>query len=483
MPTGSRAGVYQTLVVGLYSISQPFLSEYELADNVHDMNQPQNKKVLAIALPMTAASISIPLLGLVDTAILGHLEQATYLAAVAAGSSLLTMLFWLFAFLRMGSTGLTARAWGAGNYNRCLELLLQSLLLALILGITLVTMQQPLLKAILNLIKPSDEAYGLAMEYCQIRIFAAPATLGTLCAVGWLLGLQRVRATLFLMLFTNLANIGLDFLFIVGLDMNSRGAAYASLTAELLGFLVALALIIQHVKGMHGTINWLHLKQWHRYGEFLRINRHLFIRTACLVFTMIFFTAQGARQGDTILATNAILMQLLLLVAYTQDGFAHAAESLAGHAIGRNNLPSFYQICLETTIWGIGISCIASLAYLFFPEAIISIFTDLPSVSKTALIYWPWLVTLPLLGVICFMADGIFIGSGKTRAMQDTMLLATFGVFIPLWFLTRSMGNHGLWITYLSFLSIRSISMGGMFTYYSWKKSWIPAPNHQQVID
>jgi len=218
------------------------------------MNQVHNKKVLAIALPMTAASISIPLLGLVDTAILGHLEQATYLAAVAAGSSVLTMLFWLFAFLRMGSTGLTARAWGAGNYNRCLELLAQSLLLALILGITLVTMQQPLLKAVLGLIKPSDEAYELAMEYCQIRIFAAPATLGTLCAVGWLLGLQRIRATLLLMLFTNLANIGLDFLFIVGLDMNSKGAAYASLTAELLGFGVALALISQHIKEIDGSI-------------------------------------------------------------------------------------------------------------------------------------------------------------------------------------------------------------------------------------
>lgn len=447
------------------------------------MNQVHNKKVLAIALPMTAASISIPLLGLVDTAILGHLEQATYLAAVAAGSSVLTMLFWLFAFLRMGSTGLTARAWGAGNYNRCLELLAQSLLLALILGITLVTMQQPLLKAVLGLIKPSDEAYELAMEYCQIRIFAAPATLGTLCAVGWLLGLQRIRATLMLMLFTNLANIGLDFLFIVGLDMNSKGAAYASLTAELLGFGVALALISQHIREIDGSINWLHLKQWPRYQEFLRINRHLFFRTACLVFTMVFFTAQGARQGDVILAANAILMQLLLLVAYTQDGFAHAAESLAGHAIGRNNLPSFYQICVETTAWGIGISCVASLAYLLFPEAIIAIFTDLPAVSTTALTYWPWLIALPLLGVICFMADGIFIGSGKTRAMQDTMLMATFGVFLPLWFFTRHLGNHGLWIAYLSFLSIRSLSMGGMFAYYSWQKSWLPISNNPKILD
>ena len=439
------------------------------------MNQSHQKKVLAIALPMTAASISIPLLGLVDTAILGHLELTHYLAAVAAGSSVLTMLLWLFSFLRMGSTGLTARAWGAGDHNRCLELLAQSLLLALILGIALTLVQRPLLTAILTLIKPSDTVYQLALEYCQIRIFAAPATLGTLCAVGWLLGLQRIRSTLLLMLFTNVANIGLDFLFIVGLDMNSKGAAYASLIAELLGFFLALALIAYNLKDIHGAINKKHLRQWQRYQEFLRINRHLFIRTACLVFTMAFFTAQGARQGDTILAANAILLQLLLLVAYTQDGFAHAAESLAGHAIGRNRLDNFYQICKQTTLWGLAISLVASLTYLLFPNGIIAIFTDLSNVAQAAHTYWPWLVALPLLGIICFMADGVFIGAGKTRAMQNTMLLATFGLFLPLCLFARHLGNHGLWLAYLSFLGGRSLLMGGMFIYYSQQKLWLPA--------
>lgn len=437
------------------------------------MNQAHKKNILSIALPMTAASISIPLLGLVDTAILGHLKEPTYLAAVAAGSSVLTMLFWLFSFLRMGSTGLTARAWGAGDHDRCRELLAQSLILAFLLGTILVVMQQPLLNIVLKLIKPSDTLYPLAMEYCQIRIFAAPATLGTLCAVGWLLGLQRIRATLLLMLFTNLVNIGLDFLFIIGLDMNSRGAAYASLTAELLGFLLALTLIRGNLAIVQGTINWHHLCQWSRYQEFLRINRHLFVRTACIVFTMTFFTAQGARQGDIILAANAILMQLLLLVAYTQDGFAHAAESLAGHAIGRRHIKHFYQVCAESTLWGIGISTLATLAYLLFPERIIAVFTNLPDVVTATRTYWPWLIALPLLGVICFMADGIFIGAGKTLAMQNTMLLATIGLFLPIWFFTRSQGNHGLWAAYLAFLGIRSLLMGGVFIYYSRAKLWL----------
>ncbi len=438
------------------------------------MNQTHRQKVLSIALPMTAASMSIPLLGLVDTAILGHLARAHYLGAVAAGSSVLIMLFWLFAFLRMGSTGLTARAWGAGDDNRCLELLAQSLVLAVLLGLILVIFQAPLLTTVLDLIKPSDEVRILAFEYCQIRIFAAPATLGTLCAMGWLLGLQRAKATLLLVLLTNLTNISLDFLFIVGFDMNSKGAAWASFTAELFGFALALVLVATQLSKMHGSINRAYLWQWHRYRELLGVNRHLFIRTACLVFTMVFFTAQGARQGDSILAANAILMQLLLLVAYTQDGFAHAAESLTGHAIGTNNLDEFYTICKEVTFWGLGISCLATIAYVFFPNTIIAIFTDLPEVATATRLYWPWLTALPLAGLLCFTADGIFIGTGKTRAMQDTMLLAAFGLFLPLWYFSQPLGNHGLWLAYLSFLVIRSLLMGGMFIHYSRQSLWAP---------
>ncbi|MBQ0713014.1 MAG: MATE family efflux transporter [Porticoccus sp.] len=438
------------------------------------MNQPHRQKVLSIALPMTFASVSIPLLGLVDTAILGHLEQVHYLGAVAAGSSVLTMFFWLFAFLRMGSTGLTARAWGADDHSRCLELLAQSLVLAALLGSMLVIFQAPLLTTVLNLIKPSDEVRLLAFEYCQIRIFAAPATLGTLCAMGWLLGLQRAKATLLLVLLTNLANIGLDFLFIVGLDMNSKGAAWASFTAELFGFALALVLVAIQLSKMNGSINRPHLYQWPRYRELLRVNRHLFVRTACLVFTMVFFTAQGARQGDSILAANAILMQLLLLVAYTQDGFAHAAESLTGHAVGMNNLDEFYLTCKEVTFWGLGISCVATVAYLLFSNSIIAIFTDLPEVATATQLYWPWLTALPLAGLLCFTADGIFIGTGKTRAMQDTMLLAAFGLFLPLWYFSRPLGNHGLWLSYLSFLAIRSLLMSGMFIYYSHQSLWAP---------
>jgi MATE family, multidrug efflux pump len=431
------------------------------------------QKVLLIALPMTLASISIPTLGLVDTAILGHLANARFLAAVAAGSSVLTMLFWLFGFLRMGTIGVTARAWGAGDTSRCIEVLAQSLVIAFTLGILLVLFRQPLLTLILDLIKPSAVARPLTMEYCQIRILAAPATLATFCAMGWLLGLQRAGITLLLMLFVNLTNVGFDFLFIVGMKLNSAGAAWASLTAEYLGLALALLLVTVTIRQLQTPIRSMQLTQWSRYRELFRANRHLFVRTACLVFIMTFFTAQGARQGDVILSANAILMQLILLVAFTQDGFAHAAESLAGHAIGKKDLKDFYRICLITTAWGLVIALIATLIYGFFPDIIIGAITNLPEVLPAVKIYWPWLTAMPLVGLACFMADGIFIGSGKTRAMQDSMLIASFLVFLPLWYFSAPLGNHGLWLAYLGFLVARSIQMVWLFALFSKRGQWI----------
>ncbi|MEZ5530629.1 MAG: MATE family efflux transporter [Porticoccaceae bacterium] len=421
---------------------------------------------------MTLASISIPLLGLVDTGILGHLSTDNYLAAVAAGSSALTMLFWLFAFLRMGGTGLTARAWGAGDQERCRELLLQSLTLAIFLGLTLVVLRHPVLETVLSLIKPSSEAYPLALEYCLIRICAAPATLATYCSIGWLLGLQRAHSTLAVMLLVNVLNIALDVLFIIGLGWNSRGAAWASLTAEYAGAVFALLLIYFNFTQLSGSSELRQLLDLSRYREFFAVNRHLFIRTALLVFTMTFFTAQGARQGDAILSANAILMQLLLLVAFTQDGFAHAAESLTGQAIGAGQLQRFFQICLNASLWGFVIALTATLCYLLFPETIISLFTSLPHVAAATREYWPWLTMLPLVGLACFMADGIFIGGGKTRAMQYSMLVAVVLVFLPVWYLSRPLGNHGLWLAYLSFLSARSLLMAGLFTYFSRRHHW-----------
>lgn len=428
--------------------------------------------MLGIALPMTLASLSTPLLGLVDTAILGHLEAATYLAAVSAGSSVMSLFFWLFGFLRMGTTGLTAQANGQSQPAQCLQLFIQGGLLGLGIGGLLLVLQKPLLVLAFGWINPSAQSYPLALEYCQIRMLAAPATLATYAIMGWLLGLQKAKSVLAIVLVTNLTNILLDIYFINGLGWNSKGAAYASLSAEYLGFFTSLGVAYPLFRELSANAK-RPTAIWQGLSALFTVNRHLFVRTLCLVFTMMFFTAKGAQQGDSILAANTMLLQLLLLVAYIQDGFAHAAETLTGHAIGRKDLQDFYRICFSTTLWGLAIAVTATIIYMGWPSFIIGLLTDLPVVSATARQYWLWLAALPLAGAISFMGDGIFIGTGKTAAMQHSMLFATIAVFLPLWWFTQHWGNHGLWLAYTSFLLARSLSMGGLFYWISIKQRWV----------
>ncbi|MGS2723471.1 MATE family efflux transporter [Porticoccus sp. GXU_MW_L64] len=433
-----------------------------------------HRKVLSIAWPMIIAGASGPLLGIVDTAILGHLDSARYLSAVAVGASALTLILWLLSFLRMGTTGLVARAWGQGDRRArsqsCRELLWQSLLLALVLGVLLVALQGPLLQLVLWLLGPGEGIYGIALEYCQIRIWAAPATLCSYAAVGWLLGLQRARQTLVIMVATNAANIGLDVVLIVGLEMNSAGAAWASLLAEYLGLGVALWMVRRELQSLGGYVAPRQLLQLAGYGQLLAVNRDLFLRTASIVFVFTFFTAQGARLGDDIVAANAVLLQLVLLVSYGLDGFAHAAESLSGHAIGGGRIKRFYAISRACGLWGAAIAAAASLLYWLFREAIVSTFTNLPHIARLVTDYYGWLVAVPLLATVCYTLDGILLGAGRTRQMRDTMFAALL-VFLLCWWLALPWGNSGLWLAFCLFMAARSLLMGLAFWQLS-QRGW-----------
>ena len=428
--------------------------------------------IIHIAVPMMLAGCSVPLLGLVDTAILGHLDHAVFLAAVAAGGSIMTFIGWLFAFLRMGNTGLTAQSLGRNDNARNREILAQSLGLGTVCGLILIIFSWPLLTLSVALITPSVHIRELTYEYCQIRIFAAPATFATSAAVGWLLGNGRARNCVVILLATNLLNIILDFLLIVGLKMNSAGAAWASLIAEWAGFALAIWLVAGIARAMPET-KLSGIFRIEKIKSLLTVNQQLFFRTCCIVFTMAFFHAQGARMGDTVLAANAILIQLLLLIAYTQDGFANAAEALTGKAIGSGALNTFFAVTRLVIGWGYALALLATVILAGFPEQIIRIFTDLPGVHDQAMTSWYWLVWLPLASAFCFMADGIFIGTGKTRDMLDSMLIATFLVFLPCWYFTRGWGNDGLWLSYFSFLLSRSLLMGWVFMRHTRRDNWL----------
>lgn len=438
------------------------------------MTQPGNvhQQVLAIAWPMILAGASVPLLGIVDTAILGHLNDSRFLSAVAVGSSALSLLLWLLAFLRMGTTGPTARAFGAQNQRHCQELLWQSLILALVLGVALIILQQPILSLVLWLLGPSEEIYHLTYSYSQIRLFAAPATLCSFAAVGWLLGLQRAKQALVIMFTTNALNIGFDFLFIIGLGLNSDGAAWASLIAEYLGLIVALLMVKQAMGQFTEPAGREGLRRLSTYTELLLVNRDLFLRTACIVFVFTFFTAQGARLGDDVVAANAILMQLVLLASYGLDGFAHAAETLTGSAIGARNQRHFYTICRSATLWGFVIALFTSAAFWLFETPIVALFTNLPHIAALTHDYYLWMAVIPLLSVWCYLLDGVFLGGGRTTAMRNVLLIATLAIFLPAWWLTQGWHNHGLWLAFLLFMVARSVIMAIAFALIC-RRGWL----------
>ncbi len=433
-----------------------------------------NHKIWYLAWPMIISNISVPLLGLVDTSILGHLESAAYLSAVAVGSSILSLLFWGFAFLRMGTTGLAAQESGAGRHDQGRLVLGQSVILALVLGLIIILLSPLIVSIGLQLVVPPTGTYELAANYTQIRLFSAPAMLVNFAIVGWLIGYQNTRGPLLIALTINGLNVILDLVLIIGLGMNSDGAALATVIAEYSGCLVASWILYQHLAKKPGQLSRALLWRWQDYQRLLMVNRHILFRTLALLGSFAFFTAQGADQGETILAANTIIIQLLFLTAYGLDGFANAAEALVGDSIGRRHYPDFLSTCYHCGLWSAATAGLFTLFFWLGGPYLVGMMTSLEEVRSQALRFLPWLVCLPLVAVWTYLLDGIFIGATKTAAMQNTMLLSVLGVYLPTWYLTQHWGNHGLWLAFILLNLARSLSMAVVFHQYNRHRLWWP---------
>lgn len=419
-----------------------------------------HKSVLALAWPMILSNISVPLLGLVDTAVLGHLPSPVYLSAVALGASLLSIIFWAMGFLRMGTTSLVAQASGRKDETGVEALLVRSCILALSLGILLILFREPLLSLALQWMQPSAEAAPLASSYCHIRILSAPLVLMTMVILGWFIGRQNTRVPLIVMVATNLTNILLDLIFIWGLNMNSDGAALATVCADSLGFLLGAYFVFREKPELIPLITRHSSLHFDDYRALLSINRHLFIRTLCLLLTFAFFTAQGAQMGDTVLATNAIIFQLLMLTSYSLDGIAHASEALVGNAVGENNSPRIKALVVTTGLWSLLIAAAMSVFFTVGQTLLIPLFTSISSVTESLNTYYLWVIFLPLICFSGFWLDGVFIGAGRTKTMQNTMLLCCVLIFFPVWWFFQPLHNHGLWIAFSTFSLARGLSLG-----------------------
>ena len=438
-------------------------------------DRPTHRRVWALAAPMILSNISVPLVALVDSMVIGHLPHAHQLGAVAVGASLYTFLAWAMGFLRMGSTGFAAQAAGRKDGAALRQILLQGLLLALGLAILLGTVGIPLSHMALEWMQPSAQLNQLTRDFFHTRLFGLPAALASYALVGWFLGTQNARAPLAILLTTNLVNIALNLWFVLGLEWGVAGSARASVIAEWTGALLGLTLTQKALRAYPGHIAWAALKRWQSWRPLLAVNRDIFIRSLALQSVFFMITVQGARLGDATVAANALLLNGLLLTAHALDGLAHAVEALCGHAIGARDRQTLRRSLVVAGGWSLIASLGFALLFTIAGHLFIAMQTDIPSVRETADTYLPYLAVLPLIAVWSYLLDGLFIGATRAREMRDGMLLTVL-IVLPFAWVLQGLGNHGLWISFLLFMALRSFTLWVIAWRLSKKNQWFGDP-------
>lgn len=427
------------------------------------MTQPNfNRRVWALAVPIIATNVTVPLLGLVDTAVVGRLPGAEYMGAVAIGAVIMNVIYSSLNFLRMGTTGLTAQSFGAGDADQMRSWLARACLLSTVLGLGLIALQLPILGVSYWLMGPSDAVWPLTESYFQIRIWGAPAALLNFALLGWFFGVQNMRAALIAQVFLNGLNIVLDVWFVLGLGWGVDGVAWATIISEYSAGALGLWLAVRQLAQLGGRWRWERICNTSRIRRMLSVNRDIFIRSMCLQAAFVVFTSAGTRMGDEVLAANALLLQFSMFTAYALDGFANAAEAMVGQAVGAHDRTLFRQAVKITTGWGVMFALLFMVSYWLFGNAIIDALSTVSTVRETAYAYLPWVVVLPLIAVWSFQFDGIFIGATWTREMRNSMAISfvVFAAAVP--FVTETWGNHGLWAAFALFMALRGVTMGLM---------------------
>ncbi|MDR8525618.1 MATE family efflux transporter [Shewanella fidelis] len=425
------------------------------------LNPQKNRQLLALALPMILSNITVPLLGLVDTAVVGHLSNAYYLGGVAVGSTIITLILWLLGFLRMATTGLVAQAYGANDTQQQFKLLIQAASLALMFGIAAIALQLPILNLAMAMSDASLEVERYCREYFQVRIWSTPFALMNLVMLGWLLGRQQPKAAMWQLIIANLVNIVLDVLFVLVLGWGVKGAGLASVFADIAGFLVALTMVRSQLNKLGGFKLFTLVKQLslQSYTKLISLNADIFVRSLCLQLSFAFMTFYAAGLGDNTVAANAVLLNLLMLISYALDGIAYYAEAEVGRAYGQRNSQLMQESVTLAWAW----SAIAALGFtLFFAiggSQIIAMLTSISEVQAVAEEYLIWVIFIPLLAFGSYLFDGVYIGAAKGKVMRNSMILSTFGVFFPVWYLLSEQGNLALWAAMSCFMLARSASL------------------------
>lgn len=422
-----------------------------------------DRRIWRLAGPIMLTNVTIPLLGAVDTAVVGHLPGPQYLGGVAVGALVFSVLYAGLNFLRMGTTGLTAQSFGARDMEAVRAWLGRALLLSAALGLVMVLLQLPIAWAAFTLTGASDEVSGLAESYFHIRIWGAPFALINFALLGWFFGVQDTRSALITQVYLNGANIVLDFLFVFGFGWGVDGVAWATLFSEVTAAGLGLWIASRKLGPFGGGWDIARLTESAPLKRMLGVNRDIFLRSMCLQGAFVAVTAYGARLGDETLAANAVLLQFQLFMAFGLDGFANAAEVLAGESVGAKNRKTFRAAFLATGRWALIFAVGFTVIFFALGPVIIDLLTDVQEVRMLAYAFLPWTAVSPLVSVWCFQLDGVFIGSTRTAAMRNGMAasLVLFLALLP--FTVPAFGNHGLWGTFLIFMAARGVTLGVIY--------------------
>ena len=420
----------------------------------------QNREILHIAIPSIVSNITVPLLGLIDAAIVGHLGAASYIGAIAVGGMLFNIIYWIFGFLRMGTSGMTSQAYGQKDEAETMRILARSFLIGLLIALALIILQYPIERIAFLFIKATPEVEKLASTYFRICIWGAPAVLGLYSISGWCIGMQNSRFPMYVAITQNIVNILVSLMLVYGLGMKIEGVAIGTLVAQYAGLLMAIGLWSSHFKRLLPYVQLRTLFAQGAFRRFFQVNRDIFFRTLCLVAVTMYFTSAGAAQGDVVLAVNTLLMHFFTFFSYIMDGFAYSGEALAGKYIGANDRPALQQMIRHLFVWGITLALASTLIYGIGGKEFLSLITNEQNVIAASSTYFYWVLAIPLAGFAAFLYDGIFIGATATGLMLRAMFVASVA-FFGIYFGCRGLiGNHALWLAFITYLALRGIMQG-----------------------
>ena len=415
----------------------------------------RDRQILRLAVPSIVSNITVPLLGLVDVAIMGHMGNAAYIGAISVGSMIFNVIYWVFGFLRMGTSGLTSQALGRRDLREVVQMLGRAVAVGGMVALALLILQVPVRDVAMVVIAPGEDIIVMAKTYFNICVWGAPAMLALYGMTGWLIGMQNTRFPMMISITQNVVNILASLWLVFAMGWGIEGVAWGTVVAQYTGFLMAAGLILRYYGRLKKHAKWEGLFDSKKMLRFFKVNSDIFFRTICLVAVNLFFLSAGARQGDLILAVNTLLMQLYILFSYFLDGFAFAGEALCGRYYGADNSGAFRQTVVKVFVWGVGVALFFTLFYTIGGQWFIGLLTSDALVVESAVEYLPWAVAVPLAGVVAFVWDGVFVGITATKGMLLSSVVATLLFFAFFMVLKTSWGNHALWLAFIVFLLAR----------------------------